>query len=208
MAGLFDQRDGGGDTARPDCAAGWRSPCRPRCRWSHWPGGWGRRRAAPPAPRLAVIGGAKIHRVFVQPVQQRLGGLGHAAFGVAHGGGVIAIDIAEIALPVHQRIADRELLGQPHQRVIDRLVAMGMEGAHHIAHNLGGFLEGGAGVEPEKPHAKQDAAMDRLQPVAHIGQRALGDGGQGIGEITLGQRLAERFGTDFVGDSNHDSAFR
>ena len=29
----------------------------------------------------------------------------HARFGVAHGGGVIAVDIAEIALPVDQRVA-------------------------------------------------------------------------------------------------------
>ena len=41
--------------------------------------------------------------------------------------------------------------------------------------------------------------MHRLQPVARIGQRALGDGGKRIGQIALGQRLAQRFGTDFVG---------
>ena len=54
---------------------------------------------------LAVIGGAEIDRVLVQPFQQRLGDLGQAAFGVAHGGGVIAVDIAEIALAFDQRIA-------------------------------------------------------------------------------------------------------
>ena len=86
---------------------------------------------------LAVIGGAEIDRVLVQPFQQRLRHLGQAAFGVAHGGGVIAVDIAEIALPVDQRIAHGEILRQAHQRVIDRLVAMGMEVAHHIAHDLG-----------------------------------------------------------------------
>ena len=95
---------------------------------------------------FAVIGGAEIHRVLVQAVQQRLRGFGQAAFGVAHGGGVIAVDIAEIALPVDQRIAHGEILRQAHQRVIDRLVAMGMVFAHHIAHHVGGFLEaGGAG---------------------------------------------------------------
>ena len=97
---------------------------------------------------LAVIGGAEIDRIFVQPVQQRLARLGHAAFGVAHGGGVIAVDIAEIALAVDQRIAHGEILRQAHQRVIDRLVAMGMEGAHDVAHHLGGFLEGGVGIKP------------------------------------------------------------
>ena len=33
--------------------------------------------------------------------------------------------------------------------------------------------------------------MDGLQPVARIGQRALGDGGERIGEIALVQRLAQ-----------------
>ena len=80
---------------------------------------------------------------------------------------------------------------------------MGMEGAHHVADNLGGFLERRIRVQPQQPHAVQDAAMHRLQTVAHIGKRALGDGRQGKGEITLGQRLAEIFGTDFVGERNH-----
>ena len=48
-------------------------------------------------------------------------------FGVAHGGGIIAVDIAEIALPVDQRIALGEILREPHQRVIDRLIAVRMD---------------------------------------------------------------------------------
>ncbi len=36
-----------------------------------------------------------------------------------------------------------------------------------------------------------DAAVHRLQPVARIGQRALRDGRERIGEIALLQRLAE-----------------
>ena len=34
--------------------------------------------------------------------------------------------------------------------------------------------------------------MHRLQPVARIGQRAVHDGGERIGEIALLQRLAQR----------------
>ena len=68
--------------------------------------------------------------------------LGQARFGVAHGGGVIAVDIAEIALPVDQRIALREILGEAHQRVVDRLIAVRMELADHVADHAGAFLEG------------------------------------------------------------------
>jgi len=36
--------------------------------------------------------------------------------------------------------------------------------------------------------------MDRLQPVAGVGQRALGDGRQRVGEVALAQRILQRFG--------------
>ena len=42
------------------------------------------------------------------------------------------------------------------------------------------------------PHAVQNAAVHRFQPVARVGQRAVHDGGQRVGEIALLQRLAQR----------------
>ena len=90
---------------------------------------------------LAVIGGAEIDRVFVEAFEQRVGCFRHAAFGVAHGGGAIAVDIAEIALAVDQRIAHGEFLRETHQRVVDRLVAMRMIFADDVAHHARAFLE-------------------------------------------------------------------
>ena len=90
----------------------------------------------------AVIGGAEVDGVLVDAFEQQLRHLGHARFGVAVGGGVIAVDVAEIALPVDQRIARGEILREAHQRVVDRLVAMRVILAHHVADDLGGFLEG------------------------------------------------------------------
>ena len=148
---------------------------------------------------LAVIGGAEIHRIFVQAVEQRLRRFRQTAFGVAHGGGVIAIDIAEIALALDQGITQGEILGQAHQRLVNREVAMGMIFADDVAHDAGAFLETGSGIEAQQPHGMHQPAMHRLEPVAHIRQGALGDGGKGIGEIALGQRLGQRLGTDVVG---------
>ena len=119
---------------------------------------------------LAVIGGAEIDRVFVQAVEQRLGHFGQAAFGVAHGGGVIAVDIAEIALALDQRIAHGEILGQAHQRVIDRLVAMGMIFADHVAHHAGAFLE--AGVRDRAPAAAWRTAAGDAPASARRGHPA------------------------------------
>src|SRR3546814_11404835 len=66
--------------------------------------------------------------------------LGQARLGISHGGGVIAVDIAEVALAVDQRIALGEILGEPDHGVIDRLVAMGVVFTDHVADHAGAFL--------------------------------------------------------------------
>ena len=134
---------------------------------------------------------AEIDRVLLDAFQQQARHIGHARFGVAIGGGGIAVDIAEIALPIDHGVAGGEILGEAHQRVVNGLVAMGMERTHDIADDLRAFLEGGARIELEDMHAVEDAPVDRLQPVAGVGQRAAHDGGQRIGEIALFKRLAK-----------------
>ena len=141
--------------------------------------------------RLAVVVGPEVDRVLVDAFEQQARDLGHARFGVAIGGRVIAVDVAEVALPVDQRIARGEILRETHQRVIDRLVAVRMERAHHVADDLGGLLEGRAGIEAQEPHPVKDAPVHRFQPVAGVGKRPVHDGGQRIGEIALLQRIAQ-----------------
>jgi hypothetical protein len=95
----------------------------------------------------AVIACAEVDGIFVDTVDQKPRDFCKPRLGVAHGGGAIAVDISEIPLPVDQRIALREFLRQPHQRIVDCLIAVRVEVAHHVADNLGGFLESGARVE-------------------------------------------------------------
>ncbi len=140
---------------------------------------------------LAVIGLAKIDRAFVIILQDEDRGFGQTRFGVSHGRGAIAVHIAEIALTFDQRIARGEILRQTHQRLIHRLIAMGMEPADNVADHAGAFLEGGVGRQLEKPHGVEKTAVNRLQTVARIGQGPLGDGGERIGEIARGERVIE-----------------
>ena len=137
---------------------------------------------------LTVIGRAEIDRILVDAVEQKLRDLGHARFGVAHGGSIIAVDIAEITLPVDQPVAHREFLRQPDHRVIDRRIAMRVELTHDIADNASRFLETLTRVQPQLTHRKQQTAMHRLQAVTDIGKRTRGNGRQRIGEISLTQR--------------------
>ena len=141
--------------------------------------------------RLAVVIGAKFNPVLVDAVEQQPRHLGHARFGVAVGGRIIAVDIAEIALAIDQRVARGEILREADHGVVDRLVAMGMERTHDVADDLGGFLERRAGIEPQQPHAVEDTAVHRLQAVAGIRQRAMHDGRKRVGEIALLERIAQ-----------------
>ncbi len=62
---------------------------------------------------------------------------GHAGFGVAHGGGGVAVNGAEVALAIDQRVAHGEVLGHADHGVVDGLVAVGMVFAQHFADDTG-----------------------------------------------------------------------
>ena len=161
----------------------------------------------------AVVGLTEIDRVLVQAVEQRLRDFREPRLRVAHCRGVIAVDVAEVALPLDQRVARGEGLGEPHQGVVDRRIAVGVVLADHVAHDPRALLEARVGVEFEGPHGVEETALNRLEPVAHVGQRARGDGGERVGQIALAQRIAEGHGLDralrysLACDSRHDSRY-
>ena len=98
------------------------------------------------------------------PGHQRHGDRGQLGFGVAIGGGVIAVDIAEIALPVDQRVAQREVLREADHRVVDDLVAVRVIFADHVADDARALLVG----------AGRDRAEAAASPRAGGGERASG----------------------------------
>src|SRR5437879_5627243 len=68
---------------------------------------------------------------------------------------------------------------------------MRMELADDVADDAGAFLVTGSGIEAELVHRMEDAAMHRLQPIAHIGQRARHDRRHGVGQIALAESVGE-----------------
>jgi hypothetical protein len=120
---------------------------------------------------LAVIGRAEIDGILVDPVEHRLRHGRQPALSVAHGRGVVAVEIAEIPLPIDQRVALRKILSEADERVVDRQLAVRVELADHITDHPGAFLVPGCWIQPKLLHRVQDPAMHRLQPVAHIRQR-------------------------------------
>ena len=119
----------------------------------------------------AVVVVAEVDGVFGEAFHERGGGGGQAGLGVALGGGIVAVDIAEVALAVDQRVADVEVLGEPCQRLVDRAVAVGVIVAHHLADDLGAFAEGarsdrGGGRASRRGCAGAPASGRRGRPAA------------------------------------------
>ena len=144
----------------------------------------------------AVVIVLELDRVLVDVLGQGMGDLGAAHFGVAHGGRRIAVDRAEIALPVDQRRAHREVLRHAHQGVVDRLVAVRMVFADDVADHAGGFAIGLVPVVAVLVHRIEDAPVHRLQPVARVGQRARDDHAHRIVEIGALQLVLDGDGID------------
>jgi hypothetical protein len=112
------------------------------------------------------------HRLVSQRLEPRLR--------VAHRRRRVAVHRAEIALAVDQRIAHVEILRQPHERVVDRLVAVGMEIPHHLADDLRALPVPARRRQAHGLHAVQDPAVRRLQTVARVGERSSNDYAHGV----------------------------
>ena len=142
--------------------------------------------------RIVVIG-LEVDRVLVEVAQQFHGRSGQPAFGVAVGRRVIAVDRAEIALAVDQRQAHGKILHHAHQRVVDRLVAVRVVSAHHVADHVGALHIFLVRRVPVLVHRVEDAPVHRLEPVARVGQRARHDHAHGVIEVALLHLVGNRY---------------
>ena len=117
-------------------------------------------------------------------IRQHLGGdFGQPRLSIAHRCGVVAVDGAEVALAVNQRVAQAEILGHAHHRLVDRRVAVRVILAEHLTDDTRRLLVRLVGVQPQIVHRVEDAPVHRLEPVAHIGQRPRHDDAHGVVEI-------------------------
>ena len=139
-----------------------------------------------------VVVVAEVDGLVADVAQQLFGDRRQARFGVAHGGGAVAVERAEVALAVHQRVAQRERLRHAHHGLVRGDVAVRMILAEHLADDGRRLARPRAGGQAQVlVHGVQDAPLHRLEPVAHVGQRARGDDAQRVRQVALLSRLAE-----------------
>ena len=127
----------------------------------------------------------EIDGILVNPVQKMQGKLLHPGFRITHGGGTVTVNGAEVALPVHQRIADIEGLGQTDHGIIDGRIAVRVEFTQYIADQSCTLAVGLVRCHAELGHVKQDPAVYRLESVADVRERTVDNDGHGIGDETL-----------------------
>ena len=106
--------------------------------------------------------GVEVHRVLLDVVQQVEGELGHAGLGVTHGGGAVTVHGAEVALAIHQHVADVEGLGQADHGVVHGEIPVGVEFTQHVAHQTGALAVGLVGGHAQLVHVVEDAPVHGL----------------------------------------------
>ena len=104
---------------------------------------------------------------------------GEPGLGVARGGRTV-VQGAEVAVPVDERQAHGERLGHAHEGVVDRGVAVRVVLAHDVADDAGGLHVAAVGAQPHLAHRVEDAALHRLEAVAHVRQGPRVDDRHGV----------------------------
>ena len=154
----------------------------------------------------AVVVGDEVDGVGVEVAQHLHRHAVQASLGISHGGRRVVVDRAEVALAVDELVAHRELLREAHERVVDRRVAVRVVVAHHVADDRGALAVGARRAEAVLRHGEQHAAVDGLQAVAHVGQRAPDDDRHRVVEVRGAHLVLERAGLDVAAAEDVDRA--
>ena len=125
--------------------------------------------------QAAVVVVAHIDGVFVEIRHDLARDLSHSRFGVPHCSRAVAVDRAEVALTVNERVAHREILRHSDKRLVNCLIAVRMVFTDDVADDPGRlFVSRVVGVS-KLLHREEHSAVNRFQTVSDIGQRPVGD---------------------------------
>ena len=132
---------------------------------------------------LAVVVGHHIDRLLVDIGQNLAGNLLQPTFRITVSGGAVAINRAEVALPVDERVAHRKVLRHAHQGFVRGQVAVRVEATEHITHHAGAFHIRAVPDIVGLVHRKQHAAVHGFEAVTGIGQGAPHNYAHGVIQI-------------------------
>jgi hypothetical protein len=108
--------------------------------------------------------GRPVHRLLLEIGEEVTGDRGQPGLGVPVGRSGVPVDGAEVPLPVHEGVAQREVLDHPHHRVVDRAVPVRVVLPQHLSHDRGALLVRSIGEQPEPLIAKRIRRWTGLRP--------------------------------------------
>ena len=157
--------------------------------------------------RRLVEVGDEVDGVLVEVGHQRFGERFEAGLGVAVGGRAVAVDAAEVALAVDQRVPHVEALRETHEGVVRRRIAMRVVVADDLADDLGALAVRPRRRQTHLPHGEQHAPMRRLQTVPYVGQGTPDDHAHRVIHVRAAHLVFDVDG-NAVRDSSHGSRRR
>ena len=113
-----------------------------------------------------------IDRITVDISQHLFGDAAQTDFRITHGSRGIAVDRTKVAMAVNERIAERERLRHTDDRVIDSGITVRVVLTDHVADHTGRLFIGNIVAVAESPHGIKHAAVNRLETVPGIRERA------------------------------------
>ena len=121
--------------------------------------------------KIPVVVGHEVDRPLIELLEKELGDRHEARFRIAHRGLRVAVARAEVSLPGDERVAHGKVLRHAHERVVDRLVAVRMIFAEHVAHDARRLHVLCIPADAHAVHVDENAALHGLLAVGNLGQR-------------------------------------
>ena len=119
--------------------------------------------------------GAHVHRFLVQVGEHLFGDLLEARLGISHGRRAVPIDAAEVALPVHKRIAQAPLLCHAHHGIVNTAITVRVVLTQYFTNDTRALFVGSVAQHAQVLHAVEHAAVHGFQSIAHVGQSPADD---------------------------------
>ncbi len=136
---------------------------------------------------------AEVDRTLTDLGEHLLGNREHAALGVPVGRRRVAVDRAEVAVAVDQRVAEHERLGHPDECEINRIVAVRVIALHHLAGDRGRLDIAAVGPDAQiGPHRVQDPPLNGFESVADVRKGTRRDDRECIVEVARPRDLGQR----------------
>jgi hypothetical protein len=138
----------------------------------------------------------EVDRLAVDLAQELHRHRGEAGLGVPVGGGRVAVHRAEVAVAVDQRRPHHPFLGHADQGVVHGLIAMRVVLLQDLADGRHRLAVRPVRAQARLEHGPQDPALDRLETVADVGQRASDDHRHRVIEVGALDLVLELHGLD------------